>query len=597
MARRISHDLSPKKVVIASLYPDEVQEALDGSSGLRRMFSGHDIEFVGEHGDVFVRDEFSDRRRSSLLESYDAREKLYEDLHGPLDGIYYRSRLVQLILEHRPDVIVDTINTATAISYQDFYSASVLAKKQLDTLFSQLREHQLDNARAGWKESERLFETLLLSASMPQLIRHVLLLNRAMREVGTRLYLKVGTTGTGGMGLNIPYTHSEDKPSVQLLTKSAIAFAHTGLLFLMARTVGGPIVKEIKPGAMIGYADITCRTIRQHGHPVKIYASRTFPLDGTLPLRIDGNGFEMLGELDLPVVDTGENGLFTRGEFETITSLRQMEFITPEEIALECALEIRGSNTGRDVIAAIDGAVMSPTYRAGVLRQHALQDLARLEKATDTHSVALGQLGPPELSKLLWEAELLKQTFGTVQRVLEESPESLSAATYTLLQENPKLQHTINSIGVPILTPDHQLIRGPIIKIPEAPGQKEVAIGEGDLDRWAAKGWVDLRPGNFSRWRERFENGAGPAEDPHARLGCSDSRRLPLRRDPDRGHRRLDLQQRGEGVPDQIKSAGYLLPLPFMPWGGGPGPIGSCPRGGRPLLGLRRARRHRARRA
>lgn len=29
-----------------------------------------------------------------------------------------------------------------------------------------------------------------------------------MSESGTRLYLKVGTTGTGGMGLNIPYTHS-----------------------------------------------------------------------------------------------------------------------------------------------------------------------------------------------------------------------------------------------------------------------------------------------------------------------------------------------------------------------------------------------------
>jgi hypothetical protein len=504
VARRIAHDLKPKKVVIVSLYQDEVQEALDGPSGLRRMFSGYDVEFVGVWGDVFVREEFSDRRRASLLESYEAREKLFADLNGPLDDGYQHSRLVKLILEHRPDVIVDAINTATAISYQDFTSASVIAKRHMDGLFGQLREHRFDDARASWKDSERIFETLLLSASVPQLIRHVLLINRAMREVGTRLYLKVGTTGTGGMGLNIPYTHSEDKPSVTLLTKTAIAFAHTGLLFLMARTVGGPIVKEIKPGAMIGYADITCRTIKQHGHPVKIYASRSFSLDGTLALRMDPAEFEALGDLDLPVVDTGENGLFTRGEFETITSLRQMEFITPEEIALECALEIRGSNTGKDVIAAIDGAVMSPTYRAGVLRQRALDDLARLEKKTQSHSVALGQLGPPELSKLLWEAELLKEIFGTVDAVLEQTPEALSEATYRLVQENPKLQHTINSIGVPILTPDHQLIRGPFVKIPEVPGRREVAIEDGDLDRWAAKGWVDLRPQSFRHWQERF---------------------------------------------------------------------------------------------
>ena len=50
------------------------------------------------------------------------------------------------------------------------------------------------------------------------------------------MYLKVGTTGTGGMGLNIPYTHSEDKPSRKLLAKNETAFGHTGLLFLLART-------------------------------------------------------------------------------------------------------------------------------------------------------------------------------------------------------------------------------------------------------------------------------------------------------------------------------------------------------------------------
>ena len=27
-------------------------------------------------------------------------------------------------------------------------------------------------------------------------------------------HISIGTTGTGGMGMNIPYTHSEDKPSM-----------------------------------------------------------------------------------------------------------------------------------------------------------------------------------------------------------------------------------------------------------------------------------------------------------------------------------------------------------------------------------------------
>ena len=59
------------------------------------------------------------------------------------------------------------------------------------------------------------------------------------------------------MGMNIPYTHSEDKPSKVLLAGAEAAFGHTGLMFLLARTPDAPVVKEIKPAAMI-----ECRAVR-----------------------------------------------------------------------------------------------------------------------------------------------------------------------------------------------------------------------------------------------------------------------------------------------------------------------------------------------
>src|SRR5215472_5360718 len=314
-----------------------------------------------------------------------------------------------------------------------------------------------------------------------------------MMECSTRLYLKIGTTGTGGMGLNIPYTHSEDKPSAQLITKTAVAFAHTGLLFLMARTAGGPIVKEIKPGGMIGYADVVFRPIPQHGKRGVVlhrYTGQTEMLNEHLALHQPESMFRDLGELELPIIDTGENGLFTRGEFETITGMGQMEFITPEEIAHEVSMEIQGSNTGRDVIAAIDSAVMKPTYRAGYLRHRALTDLERLEAETGSHSVALGHLGPPELSKLLWEAELLKLQYETLRGVLKHTPNDLSEDLSRLIQseEFAQMCQTITSLGLPILQPDgRQLIRGPLIRIPERiePG---VLVTEEAVDAWAQKG-------------------------------------------------------------------------------------------------------------
>lgn len=508
VVHRICRELQPRAVIVCSRELAEVQEIIDHG---RTEFPG--VEFVGFGGDVFLRVEWNnedEKTRSQLMESGESRAALFDDVFHDFDAAYQRSQLAQLILKHKPDVVVDSINTATAISYQDVYTASEIAKASFDTLKSGLRgeaDYAQLTERAG-----RDLETLIISQSIPQLIRHVLIMQRAMTEAGTHLYLKIGTTGTGGMGLNIPYTHSEDKPSARLMTKTAIGFAHTGLMFLMARTPGGPIVKELKPAAMVGYNNISRRIIcerAKQGAPLHLFASHREPLGDTLCLRDKEDSYERLEPLRMVVVDTGENGLFTRGEFETITHMGQMEFITPEEIARQAVLEIKGSNTGYDVIAAVDSTVMNPTYRAGNLRHLALEEAESLERRFandgDSPSVALGWLGPPEIGKLLWEAHLLKRCFSTLSNVLNQSPEEVTREVLSLIDRDTNLRHTINSVGLPILLPDGKtLIRGPYIRIPEIPGVNTVKPTPEFVDSWATKGWVDLRVQNFERWLERF---------------------------------------------------------------------------------------------
>lgn len=500
VTREIARQLEPQKIVVASLFRGEVREFLHD---IRKEFP--QVEFVGAWGDVFVRQEFGLEYRRRLLQSPRRREMLYEDLLGNLDEAYERSGLVQLIEQHRPDVVVDGINTATAISYQDVTS---LSQETHDLLLQlqQIVDHQdLDALEMFGRQLAQNVSTLLLSQSVPQLIRHVQLLHRAMCQVGTRLYLKIGTTGTGGMGLNIPYTHSEDKPSARLMSKTAVAFAHTGLLFLMARTPNGPLVKELKPAAMIGYRRVSYQTVKRRGQPQFRFESQDQPLEGQLVLRGEELSYGRLGKLQMAGVDTGENGFFARGEFEAITHLNQMEFVTPEEIAQQVVLEVKGSNTGYDVIAGIDSSVMTPSYRAGVLRQTALDKLARIEEETQSHSVALGQLGPPELSKLLFEAYLLKLNYGTLRQVVRTPAGEIATTLYTFLQTQDVLRTTITSIGVPILTPDGgRLIRGPRLNIPESI-YRELPVTDEDVDLWARKGWVDLRPGNIVAWQERFQ--------------------------------------------------------------------------------------------
>src|SRR6185295_10336742 len=238
VVHRICRELKPRAVIVCSRELREVQEIIDHG---RSEFP--EVKFDGFGGDVFLRTEWNSNgdaarlSRGQLMESADSRTAMFDDVFHDFDTAYQRSQLARLILEHKPDVVVDSINTATAISYQDVYTVSEIAK----TSFDALRNSPGPSVDAQLTEQAgKDLEALIISQSIPQLIRHVLIMQRAMTEGGTRLYLKIGTTGTGGMGLNIPYTHSEDKPSARLMTKTAIGFAHTGLMFLMARTPGGP---------------------------------------------------------------------------------------------------------------------------------------------------------------------------------------------------------------------------------------------------------------------------------------------------------------------------------------------------------------------
>jgi hypothetical protein len=403
-----------------------------------------------------------------------------------------------MIKRHRPDVIVDCVNTATGLSYQDVFDGATKVREWIS-------DKGIDN------KSVEDVEALLLSQSAPQIIRHVRFLHRATTEYATKVYVKVGTTGTGGMGLNIPYTHSEDKPSKVLLAKNEAAFGHTGLLFLLARTPNSPIVKEVKPAAMIGYRGVEVRPARdKHGNDDLFEAKRVSVSEGSLGLSEPVKNYAVQGKLEVPIVDTGENGVFTAGEFAAITALGQMEYITPEEIARVVVHEIRGANTGRDIISALDASVLNPSYKAGLLRNAAMHDLEAAETDSGIPSIALGRLGPPELSKLLFEAHLLKCAFGDFQTILDDGLGTKKMATMMAeVLDSSGVSRTAPSIGIPVLLPDgREILRGPRINVPEVKGRANVVdiTKRSDVDKWAKKGWIDLRPANMKRWKDRFQS-------------------------------------------------------------------------------------------
>ena len=472
---------APSELVITGLTRAEAEQGLAELERDPALQTATRV--AAEWGDLFVPEPLRDRPRGDILADPAARAQLLDDLLGELtDEVVERSSFGALLLRRRPDILVDCVNTATAFAYQNIFQSAAGLRA---------------GSAAGTLDHDAV-ERHLATLYMPQLIRHVQIALDAMRRAHTACYVKVGTAGTGGMGLNIPFTHSEERPSRMLLAKSGVAGAHSLLLYLMARTPGAPAVKEIKPTAAISWKRVGVGEVLKKGRPIPCYDASPVPLagafDGDPQCRAIG------GNLHGVYVDAGENGWFSLGEFETLTALGLMEFITPEEIAVNVVREIRGHATGRDIVSALDAATSGPTYRAGVLREVAIERMESLEQQHALHAVAYEMLGPPRLSKLLFEAALLARLHPDLHAAAALDPVATAAQTEALVLGDADLRVRILSIGLPIVLADgERMLRGPDVKVPPAPGQ---AV---DDVRLADNGWVDLRAANWRKWRERLE--------------------------------------------------------------------------------------------
>jgi NAD(P)-dependent dehydrogenase (short-subunit alcohol dehydrogenase family) len=105
----------PKRIIVTSLKRAEAEEAVEH---LRKEFpKASKSYFVPWWGNIFVRHELKDMKREDILANEKYRAMLIEDILDELTGpILKRSTLYKLLQEYTPEVIVDCINSATAIA-------------------------------------------------------------------------------------------------------------------------------------------------------------------------------------------------------------------------------------------------------------------------------------------------------------------------------------------------------------------------------------------------------------------------------------------------------------------------------------------------
>ena len=121
--------LRPARLVIAALRQDEAEE---GVATLRPSPEAEGVELVAEWGDILLRTSRRDDSRTAMLETDEGRAEILDDLLGHLkEADFKRNLLFSLLETHRPEIVIDCVNTATAIAYQDLFKSAGKLRQQL----------------------------------------------------------------------------------------------------------------------------------------------------------------------------------------------------------------------------------------------------------------------------------------------------------------------------------------------------------------------------------------------------------------------------------------------------------------------------------
>lgn len=470
----------PRTLILHTLTAEEAEESL---AWIENNFHEMGTRVVPSSGDVLI------VAPESGISELDYRFGTFSQ------DMCEASQLWKLIAKFNPDMIVDGINTATVVGYgNDPFTTSRTIKQIIDKDELPDRETTFD-----------MFRSSLMSEAIPPLVRFTQVLHRAMIEFSVKRYVKISTSGLGGMGFNIQYTHGdigEPGCSPRLLGKVAASGILNQLIWTLSHTPGLD-VKMIIPTALVGWEEITTDiSTRKNGtiQEIKLIDCEQ-PLDLKDESALAGHQPVELNEtLKMVAIDSGENGYYGIGDMTTITALGQMGCITKEEVGIAAAESLEGSSR-YDVCTAMDSACLGPSFNAAFERYSILEKMRELDKTIDTNSVAIGNLGP-KVSKHLWELEILRILCNSLRNVVNSDAKYLAEeAEPLLLHTNPGLRRQIITLRMPILLSGDRVLLGASWHVP---GPGEFNNVTENLEDWAQEGWVDLRPQRIERWQKEI---------------------------------------------------------------------------------------------
>ena len=119
----------PSYLAVLSLREHEAKDAV---SELQPFRGG--CEVVAEWGDIFLTSKLKDHSRPEILDDADLRRQFVDGVfEKPSEDRLKSFFLYQIIAKHKPDIIIDSVNSATGLAYQDTYTAYYDVREAMDS--------------------------------------------------------------------------------------------------------------------------------------------------------------------------------------------------------------------------------------------------------------------------------------------------------------------------------------------------------------------------------------------------------------------------------------------------------------------------------
>ena len=472
---------NPQKIIVHNLTRNESEKVIKKYSS-----KFPNIDFISSYGNIFMPYFLRELDNKNL---YKYSDEIIDYFYSEITNeILEKSTIYNLIDKYNPNLIIDAINSATVLgnAYDPQY----------------YKECFENNAHDCCRK-------LLVDDYTTKLINFVYSLKYSMEKYNTRKYIKVSTTGIGGMGMNMPYTHG-DNPKISLsnavMGKISAAGVLHQLLWNLSHSKGLDISLVI-PATFVGYDTVKIEPIETEKGLLK---KRNLEMPQKIRIGNDIKYNDNISKqyLEFSVVRAGENHVYSQKELNVLTALGQMEAITKEEVAQRVIDCINGNNS-KNIFTSMDNAMLAPTYSG---REMIYEINKKIKKEIlDVPGISTGNLGVT-VSKQLYELYLLKKACPTIKKLKNTKTDDIIKRINGSLEQN--LLTEIITLGIPVLTNKDELYIGDYTLIPSAKESK--VITEENLRKWTKVGWVDLRKSNIENWQriliEIYENAINESE-------------------------------------------------------------------------------------